>query len=111
LKDSVGVEQNVAIQESQHTEPKPQQVAAAPAVLLLLPSYGVLAAVQLDDPALLQATEIRVEGPDRMLAPKLVAAELAGAQSSPEARLRASLEAAQLSRACSEMPLESRHTR
>jgi hypothetical protein len=71
---------NTSVFETRNTRLEP---CRAPHIMRLLRELGMLAAVDLDDEALLQADEIDDVDPKRMLAAKAIATHLTFAQLTP----------------------------
>jgi hypothetical protein len=74
--------QQFVVPESRNTPTVPQQVSCP--VLVIARLSGVLAAIQLDDDAMLETGKIHMEWSNRMLPPKLASTKAAFAQVPPQ---------------------------
>ncbi len=80
LQHCLGLLEQLAIAEPDHTYPVARQVGGPACVAFLSVVAEVLAAIELDREMVLSAVEVEDEGPERMLPSELQAAEPSSAQ-------------------------------
>ena len=86
-QNGIPLDQCFAISEAEHVEAQLFQLGSAALVVLCGACLEMLAAIELDDQARLNAREVGEEPAHRMLATEFVAAELTIAQTQPNGAL------------------------